>query len=125
MATAIYMRVSTEKQSDKGESLNTQKEQLYAYCKLKGLSNIKEYVDICSSRTTDKRVNYIRMIDDAQNKFITNIVVFKQYKNTRSIIDLNELVIYINDVECGLHSTQDDINATIAYGSILLNKIGM
>lgn len=125
MATAIYMRVSTEKQSDKGESLNTQKEQLYAYCKLKGLSNIKEYVDIGSGRTTDKRVNYNRMMDDAQNKFITNIVVFKLDRLTRSIIDLNKLVIALNDVECGLHSTQDDINTTTANGRLMLNLIGM
>lgn len=125
MATAIYMRVSTEKQSDKGESLNTQKDQLYAYCKLKGLTNIKEYVDIGSGRTTDKRVNYNRMMDDVQNKFITDIVVFKLDRLTRSIIDLNKLVVALNDVKCGLHSTQDDINTTTANGRLMLNLIGM
>src|SRR5699024_12220676 len=46
MATAIYMRVSTEKQEEHGVSLETQKERLQSYCIMKDLKNTKEYVDV-------------------------------------------------------------------------------
>ena len=123
MATAIYIRVSTERQEEKGVSLETQREQLNAYCTLKGLKDVREYLDIGSARTTN-RVSFKRMIKDVEKGFIENIIVLKLDRLTRSIIDLNKLVKKLNDLECGLHSAVENIDSTTATGRMIINLIG-
>lgn len=124
MATAIYMRVSTEKQEETGVSLHTQKERLQAYCTMKGFENVKEYLDVGSGRTTDKRMNFNIMMDDVENGFISNVVILKLDRLTRSIIDLNNLVKKLNDKECHLHSCTENIDTTTASGRMMINLIG-
>src|SRR5699024_6581450 len=124
MATALYMRVSTEKQEEHGVSLQTQKERLHAYCTLKGLTDIKEYLDVGSGRTTDKRVNFKRMMDDVKNGYVTNVVILKLDRLTRSIIDLNKLIQELNKKDCQLHSTTENIDTTTASGRMMMNLIG-
>ncbi len=123
MATAIYIRVSTDRQEEKGVSLETQRLQLQAYCTLKGLYDIKEYLDVGSARTTN-RVNFKRMIKDVEKGFIKNIIVLKLDRLTRSIIDLNKLVQKLNELECGLHSAVENIDSTTATGRMIINLIG-
>lgn len=123
MATAIYMRVSTDKQEEKGVSLETQKKQLQAYCVLKELKDIKEYLDVGSARTTN-RINFKRMMNDVEKGFIKNVVILKLDRLTRSIIDLNKLVSNLNDLGCGLHSAVENIDSTTATGRMIINLIG-
>ncbi len=118
------MRVSTEKQEEHGASLQTQKERLHAYCTLKGLTDIKEYLDVGSGRTTDKRVNFKRMMDDVKNGYVTNVVILKLDRLTRSIIDLNKLIQELNEKDCQLHSTTENIDTTTASGRMMMNLIG-
>lgn len=124
MATAIYMRVSTEKQEETGVSLDTQKDRLNAYCTMKGFTNIKEYLDVGSGRTTDKRVSFNHMMEDVENGFISNVVILKLDRLTRSIIDLNNLVSQLNDNDCELHSCTENIDTTTASGRMMMNLIG-
>src|SRR5699024_263477 len=124
MATAIYLRVSTEKQSDEGVSLHTQKERLNAYCTMKGLTNIKEYLDVGSGRTTEKRTNFNRMMEDVKEGFIDNVVIFKLDRLTRSIMDLNNLVTTLNKKDCTLHSCTENIDTSSASGRMMINLIG-
>src|SRR5690625_7108786 len=98
MATTIYIRVYTERQEEKGVSLDTQRERLNAYCTLKGLKDVREYLVVGSARTTN-RVSFKRMIKDVEQGFIENIIVLKLDRLTRSIIDLNKLVKKLNDLE--------------------------
>src|SRR5690625_7334399 len=97
MATAIYMRVSTEKQEEYGVSLDTQKERLQSYCIMKGLEDTKEYMDVGSGRSTDKRENYKRMIREIKEKRITNGVILQLDRITRSIDDLTKMIRIQNE----------------------------
>lgn len=124
MATAIYIRVSTDRQEKEGVSLDTQKERLIAYCIAKGFGAPKEYMDVGSARTTKKRTNFNRMMEDVKNGFITNIVIFKLDRLTRSIIDLNNLVGELNDIGCHLHSCTENLDTTTASGRMMINLIG-
>lgn len=123
LATAIYMRVSTETQEDEGVSLDAQREQLHAYCKFKGLTNIKEYLDVGSARTTN-RINFKRMMTDFRNKRISNVVVWKLDRLTRSIVDLNTLITEFNKLDCALHSSVESIDSKTATGRMIINLIG-
>src|SRR5699024_7195135 len=121
MATAIYMRVSTEKQEEHGVSLEKQKERLKSYCIMKGLKNTKEYVDVGSGRSTDKRESFKRMIKDIKEKRITNVVILKLDRLTRSIIDLNKMIKLLNENECELHSCTENLDSTTASGRMMMN----
>src|SRR5690625_5115180 len=123
MATAIYMRVSTEMQEKEGISLETQKEQLHAYCKFKGLKNIKKYTDVGSARTTN-RPHFIEMMKEVEKGRISNVVIFRFDRLTRSIIDLNNLVQKLNELDCGLHSAIENIDTKTATGRMIINLIG-
>lgn len=117
------MRVSTERQGEQGVSLETQKVQLNAYCTLRGLTDVKEYLDVASARTTN-RDNFKRMMDDVEKGYIKEIVVLKLDRLTRSIIDLNKLIERLNALECGLHSAVENIDSTTATGRMIINLIG-
>ena len=124
MATAIYMRVSTEKQEEHGVSLETQKERLNSYCIMKGLKDTKEYVDVGSGRSTDKRESFKRMIKDIKEKRITNVVILKLDRLTRSIIDLNKMIELLNENGCDLHSCTENLDSNTASGRMMMNLIG-
>lgn len=124
MATAIYMRVSTEKQEEYGVSLETQKERLNSYCIMKGLKDTKEYVDVGSGRSTDKRESFKRMIKDIKEKRITNVVILKLDRLTRSIIDLNKMIELLNENGCDLHSCTENLDSNTASGRMMMNLIG-
>lgn len=123
MGTALYIRVSTEMQEKEGVSLETQQEQLRAYCKFKGLKNIREYVDVGSARTTN-RPNFKKMMSDVKSKRISNVVVLKLDRLTRSIVDLNNLIKQLNDIDCALHSAIENIDTKTATGRMIINLIG-
>lgn len=124
MATAIYMRVSTTKQEDKGVSLETQKNKLHAYCEFKGLTNVKEYLDVGSARNTD-RESFKLMVRDVKKGNIKNIVVFKLDRLNRSISDLNNLIQMIEEHGCGLHSATENLDTSSANGRLMVNLIGV
>src|SRR5699024_1097857 len=123
MGTAIYIRVSTERQEQDGVSLETQRQQLHAYCTFKGLDNIKEYLDVSSARRTN-RDNYKRMMDDVKRGFIKDMVILKLDRLTRSIIDLNKVIEELNTLNCGLHSAVESIDSKTASGRMVINLIG-
>ena len=123
MATAIYIRVSTDMQEEKGVSLDAQREQLNAYCKFKGLKDVVEYLDVASARTTNRK-NFKEMMTDAKSGRINNIIVLRLDRLTRSIVDLNKLITLLNDLDCGLHSAVENIDTKTATGRMIINLIG-
>lgn len=123
MATAIYMRVSTEMQERDGVSLDAQKEQLQAYCTFKGLTNVREFVDVGSARTTN-RDNFKKMMQEVESGRVKNIVIYRLDRLTRSLIDLNKIIQKINELDCALHSSSENIDTKTATGRMIINLIG-
>src|SRR5690625_7410843 len=104
--------------------INNKKEQINDYSRIKKITKIKEYDDVGSRRTTDKRVSFNHMMEDVENGFISNVVILKLDRLTRSIIDLNNLVSQLNDNDCELHSCTENIDTTTASGRMMMNLIG-
>ncbi len=124
MATAIYIRVSTDMQEEKGVSLDAQREHLTAYCKFSGLENVKEYLDVGSARTTN-RPNFMKMIKDLERGLLKDIVIMRLDRLTRSIVDLNQIMELMNRLGCGLHSAVENVNTKTATGRMIANIIGV
>src|SRR5699024_9038550 len=117
-------RASTEKQEGHGVSLETPKESLQIYCIMKDLKNTKEYVDVGSGGSTDKRENCKRMIKDIKEMRITTVVILKLVRLTRSIVNLTKIIKLLNENECELHSCTENLDSTTASGRMMMKLIG-
>lgn len=88
--TALYVRVSTDRQADEGNSLEAQRDKLMAHCALNGWQVDEQsiYVDAgVSGKTTEKRDAFNAMLDAARAGQIERIVVTKRDRFARNTVD--------------------------------------
>lgn len=123
VATALYMRVSDEKQED-GVSFETQDNTLYRFCDYKGFKNIKVYKEVKSARTLNRdMVN--KLIKDVKNGRIKRIVIYRLDRLTRSLRDLMNLLYLFEEYDCELHSTSENIDTRSPSGRMLVQVLGI
>ena len=63
---AVYARVSTQEQAVEGTSLDSQSDQLRAYCKFQGWDMVQSYVDPGFTGKDDSRPELNRLLSDAK-----------------------------------------------------------
>lgn len=89
---AIYIRVSTDFQAEEGYSIDAQKEQLSAYCVSKGIKNYEFYIDGGWSGSNIDRPEIQRLIKDVKEDKISQVVVYKLDRLSRSQKDTLYLI---------------------------------
>ena len=89
---AIYIRVSTEAQSEEGYSIDAQKEQLTAYCISRGIKNYEYYIDGGWSGSNIERPEIERLINDVKNDEVSHVIIYKLDRLSRSQKDTLYLV---------------------------------
>ena len=85
MNAVIYARFSSDKQKE--NSIDFQLRADRAYCELKGLNIVGEYIDRAVSGTTDNRPDFQRMIKDAQKRQFAFVVVYRFDRFARNRYD--------------------------------------
>lgn len=90
--TALYLRVSTEAQADEGYSLAAQAEKLEAYCRMKGVSAFKRYVDGGFSGSNLSRPAMGELIEKIRTGGVERVVVYKLDRLSRSQKDTLYLI---------------------------------
>src|SRR5215208_3101862 len=87
--TALYIRVSTERQADEGFSLDAQQTQLRAFCVAQGWHLCEEhvYVDAGISGKTVERSAFQHMMQAAAAGVIKRIVAIKLDRLARNVRD--------------------------------------
>lgn len=81
MRVAIYIRMSTEDQADSPER---QKHQINLYCQKKNYTIVAEYADLGMRGYDDNRPDFIRLLNDAQQKKFEVIVVDEPSRLSRN-----------------------------------------
>lgn len=119
----IYARVSTQDQAREGFSLEEQEERLRALCTYKGYDVIGIYIDAGISGKNTNRPEFQRMMADIKNKRINRILTLKLDRLTRSIIDLENLVRYLEEYECSLEAAYEEINTSNANGRFFVRML--
>ncbi len=119
----IYCRVSTQDQAREGFSLEEQEERLRALCTYKGYEIIDSYVDAGISGKNTNRPEFQRMMEDIKNKQINRILALKLDRLTRSIIDLENLVRYLEENDCSLEAAYEEINTSNANGRFFVRML--
>jgi site-specific DNA recombinase len=119
-----YVRVSTEKQADTGQSLEAQRAKLAAYAGLYELELVEVVVDAGVSAKTLNRPGLSRALGMLESGEAAALVVVKLDRLTRSVSDLGELVErYFRDGGAALLSVSEQIDTRSAGGRLVLNVL--
>ncbi len=119
--TALYLRVSTEAQADEGYSLAAQKEKLEAYCRMKGISSFKHYVDGGFSGSNLSRPAVTELVESIREGNVERVVVYKLDRLSRSQKDtlyLIEDVFLPHNVD--FVSINENIDTGSPYGRAMI-----
>lgn len=122
--TVAYLRVSTEKQADKGVSLEAQRAKVEAYAALYDLELVDVIVDAGVSAKTLDRPGLARALGMLRTGKADALLVVKLDRLTRSVRDLGELVErHFAPGKAALLSVGEQIDTRSAAGRLVLNVL--
>ena len=119
-----YIRVSTDKQADRGVSLEAQRAKVDAYAALYDLDVVEVIVDAGVSAKTLDRPGLARALGMLRSGKADALLVVKLDRLTRSVRDLGELVDrYFAPGKAALLSVGEQIDTRSAAGRLVLNVL--
>lgn len=121
--TALYIRVSTERQADEGYSLDAQQERLQAYCQAHGwvVDANHIYIDAgVSGKSTQGRERFQAMIAAAKEGEINRIVAMKLDRIARNVKDFLGIVDELKAVGCDLVLIKESFDTSTPNGKFAL-----
>jgi site-specific DNA recombinase len=116
-----YIRVSTDKQADKGQSLEVQQEKIKAYASLYDIDLVDIVVDAGESAKTLEREGLKRILS-MLGKDVDAIIVSKLDRLTRSVKDIGFLMEK-HFSKHSLLSVGEQIDTRTAAGRLVLNVL--
>jgi site-specific DNA recombinase len=120
--TVAYVRVSTDKQADKGVSLDAQRAKIEAYAALYDLDIVEVVVDAGASAKSLDRPGLTRALEMLRKGTADALLVVKLDRLTRSVRDLGELVErYFGSAKAALLSVSEQVDTRTASGRMVLN----
>lgn len=124
MECVAYMRVSTEKQAEEGNGLDSQKRDIESYCRKNELIVSEWYIDDGYTGANMDRPELQRLVNDCSRKRIKCVVAFKLDRLSRSMIDglyLIERVFQPNNIifKCVHDSVSYDSPMEQAYTQMM------
>ena len=120
--TIAYIRVSTDKQADKGVSLEAQEDKARAYAGLYDLELVEVIVDAGESAKTLDRPGLQRALSMLKTGKAEALLVVKLDRLTRSVKDLGTLIeTYFAPGKAALMSVGEQIDTRSAAGRLVLN----
>jgi site-specific DNA recombinase len=122
--TILYARVSTDKQADRGVSLDAQQAKGRAYAELYDLDIVEVIVDAGVSAKTLARPGLERALSMLKSGKADALLVVKLDRLTRSVADLGRLVErYFAPGKAALLSVGEQIDTRSAAGRLVLNVL--
>jgi site-specific DNA recombinase len=122
--TVAYLRVSTDKQADRGVSLDAQREKVEGYARLYDLEIVEVIVDAGASAKTLDRPGLDKALGMLRSGQVDALLVAKLDRLTRSVRDLCDLVDrYFRDGKRSLLSVGEQVDTRSANGRMVLNLL--
>jgi site-specific DNA recombinase len=122
--TIAYLRVSTDKQADRGVSLDAQRAKVAAYAELYDLELCEVIVDAGESAKSLNRPGLQRALGMLKRGEADALLVVKLDRLTRSVRDLGQLVeSYFAQGKAALLSVGEQIDTRSAAGRLVLNVL--
>lgn len=120
--TALYIRVSTDKQADEGFSLDEQRTRLEAHCVAQGWDVSEEhiYIDAGVSGKTASRPEFQRMLAAAKAGDVCRIVAVKLDRMARNTKNFLELVDKLDKWNCDMVLIKENFDTGTPNGKFAL-----
>lgn len=120
---AIYDRVSTELQVEKGLSLDTQKELLTEYALSHKYEIVDYYVDegLTARKKLQNRKDFQRLLNDVQKDKIDLILVTKLDRWFRNVRDYHNTQAILEAHNCNWKTILEDYDTSTADGQLKIN----
>ena len=118
-----YLRVSTEKQSESGLSLEAQRAKVEAFASLYGLDLVVVADAAASAGTLDRSV-LIQVLDRLRRGEASALLVVKLDRLTRSVRDLGELLEIAEREGWAILSVGENLDTRTAAGRLVVNVLG-
>ena len=118
MRAAIYARVST-----KDQSCNMQMRELRAYCAARGLTIIREYIDVGQSGAKDSRPELNELMAAARKRKLDSILVWRFDRFARSTKHLLLALEEFRSLGVQFISYQENIDTSSPLGQALFTIV--
>lgn len=121
---AAYIRVSTRDQAE-GTGLETQKQKIRQWARLRDVSHVDLYVDAGESGGTTDREGLRELLSEVESGKVDTVVVYKADRLSRSLKDLLTIIdtrFKPNDVR--FVSVTEQFDTSTASGRMFLQMIG-
>lgn len=124
MRPALYIRVSTDEQATKGNSLFEQEERGIAYCKAMGWKDPVLYSDDGYSAKDMNRPELTRMLEAIKEKNHNIVITTKLDRLSRRLLDILKLVEYFEKYSCAYASISESFDTSTSAGKLSLQVLG-
>jgi site-specific DNA recombinase len=121
---AIYVRVSTREQAEKGYSIQEQINACRNYCDQQSWKVVRIYKENGVSGKSLDRPKLQLLFDDAKKKQFDVIVFWRSDRLTRSMRDLCEIVNYFEEIEIKISCVTERFDTTTADGKLIIHVMG-
>lgn len=121
---AIYVRVSTDEQAERGTSLDDQIRRCEAYCVAHGWTVVATHREEGVSGSLASRPELDQLMRSARRGEIDAIVVAKLDRWGRSMRHLSAALGDLDDLHVGFASVAESIDSSTASGRLLRNVLG-
>src|ERR1039458_550763 len=116
-----YIRVSTDKQADRGVSLDAQSEKVRAMAVVQGAELVDVIVDAGESAKSLSRPGMARLLFLVDTGAVDTVIIAKLDRLTRSVKDLAELLERLTKRGVSLVSVAESLDTASAAGRLVLN----
>ena len=118
MKTLGYIRVSTDKQVQNGDSLDNQRESLVKYCKFKNLplAGIIEDAGISGAKNAGREGFKLITAACAEDPDVTSIVIYSLERISRDVLTLFGFERFLRECEVTLHTIEGEIDLSTPSG---------
>ncbi len=118
---ALYIRVSTDAQFEEGFSVDAQKDMLEGYCRSRGWKDYEFYIDGGFTGSNIDRPEMKRLIEDARAGVVSQVVVYKLDRLSRSQKDTLFLIEDVfNPAGIGFTSLNENMDTATPMGRAML-----
>jgi site-specific DNA recombinase len=124
MRVGLYLRVSTEHQSQNGTSLASQENFLRSYAAAKSWRIVKVFRENGFSAKNTQRPALQQLLADVKAGEVDVVAIYKLDRLTRSVGDLCGLVALLKRYHVELVSLTESLDTTTPSGMLLVNILG-
>ncbi|WP_217563038.1 recombinase family protein [Paenibacillus sp. GbtcB18] len=125
MRVAGYIRVSTEEQAEKGNSIQEQIERQEGYCIARGWNKPIFFIDDGYSAKDTNRPKLKSILNSVEQRQFDIILTTKLDRLSRNLLDLLQLVKIFDNYECSFVSASESFDTSTAAGRMVLQLLGV